>query len=216
MTTNALAPGATSTGHKHHTLAGKLGPTAIVFMVVAAAAPLTVVAGTVPHRHRRRKRRRVSRVVRRVHGGAAAVRRRLHRDGQAHPRCRCLLHLHRTRLRPAHRARRRVPGPAVLHRRAGRGVRLHRRGDQRPDHLARRAVGALVPVCAGDDGRRRHAGLPPHRPVRQGPRRPADLRGRHRHGHQRRRRSVTEAARRACPPPRYTPATSSPAPPASR
>ncbi|MBN3455297.1 APC family permease [Mycobacterium sp. DSM 3803] len=31
-----------------HRLAGKLGPTAIVFMVVAAAAPLTVVAGTFP------------------------------------------------------------------------------------------------------------------------------------------------------------------------
>ena len=31
-----------------HRLAGKLGPSAIVFMVLAAAAPLTVIAGTVP------------------------------------------------------------------------------------------------------------------------------------------------------------------------
>jgi amino acid transporter len=48
MTTDALAPGATSAGREQHKLAGKLGPTAIVFMVVAAAAPLTVVAGTFP------------------------------------------------------------------------------------------------------------------------------------------------------------------------
>ncbi|WP_441958245.1 APC family permease [Mycolicibacterium houstonense] len=37
-----------SAGSQAHRLAGKLGPTAIVFMVVAAAAPLTVVAGTFP------------------------------------------------------------------------------------------------------------------------------------------------------------------------
>jgi amino acid transporter len=48
MTTDALVPGATSAAREHHKLAGKLGPTAIVFMVVAAAAPLTVVAGTFP------------------------------------------------------------------------------------------------------------------------------------------------------------------------
>lgn len=48
MTTDALLPGATAAGQEHHKLAGKLGPTAIVFMVVAAAAPLTVVAGTFP------------------------------------------------------------------------------------------------------------------------------------------------------------------------
>ncbi|CAN5272273.1 APC family permease [soil metagenome] len=48
MTTDALVPGATAAGPGHHKLAGKLGPTAIVFMVVAAAAPLTVVAGTFP------------------------------------------------------------------------------------------------------------------------------------------------------------------------
>jgi amino acid transporter len=48
MTTDALAPGATSSGQDQHKLAGRLGPTAIVFMVVAAAAPLTVVAGTFP------------------------------------------------------------------------------------------------------------------------------------------------------------------------
>lgn len=48
MATDALAAGTTSAGPEHHKLAGKLGPTAIVFMVVAAAAPLTVVAGTFP------------------------------------------------------------------------------------------------------------------------------------------------------------------------
>ena len=45
MSTDALAGVAPA---EHHRLAGKLGPTAIVFMVVAAAAPLTVVAGTFP------------------------------------------------------------------------------------------------------------------------------------------------------------------------
>lgn len=44
MTTDALL----SSPGKSHALAGRLGPAAIVFMVVAAAAPLTVVAGTVP------------------------------------------------------------------------------------------------------------------------------------------------------------------------
>jgi len=48
MATDALAAGTTSAGPQSHKLAGKLGPTAIVFMVVAAAAPLTVVAGTFP------------------------------------------------------------------------------------------------------------------------------------------------------------------------
>jgi amino acid transporter len=48
MATDALAAGTTSAGLQSHKLAGKLGPTAIVFMVVAAAAPLTVVAGTFP------------------------------------------------------------------------------------------------------------------------------------------------------------------------
>ncbi|WP_448627639.1 APC family permease [Geodermatophilus sp. URMC 64] len=33
---------------EHHRLTGRLGPGAIVFMVVAAAAPLTVIAGSVP------------------------------------------------------------------------------------------------------------------------------------------------------------------------
>lgn len=47
MTTDALLPGL-GQDQQHHRLAGKLGPTAIVFMVVAAAAPLTVVAGTFP------------------------------------------------------------------------------------------------------------------------------------------------------------------------
>ena len=47
MTTDALLPGV-GQDQPHHRLAGKLGPTAIVFMVVAAAAPLTVVAGTFP------------------------------------------------------------------------------------------------------------------------------------------------------------------------
>lgn len=48
MTTDAvLEPGHAADGQTHR-LAGKLGPTAIVFMVVAAAAPLTVVAGTFP------------------------------------------------------------------------------------------------------------------------------------------------------------------------
>jgi amino acid transporter len=46
MTTDALLPKAAAP--PDHTLAGKLGPAAIVFMVVAAAAPLTVVAGTFP------------------------------------------------------------------------------------------------------------------------------------------------------------------------
>ena len=47
MTTDALLPGL-GQDQQHHRLAGKLGPTAIVFMVVTAAAPLTVVAGTFP------------------------------------------------------------------------------------------------------------------------------------------------------------------------
>src|SRR5687768_14690097 len=33
---------------EHHRLRGRLGPGSIVFMVVAAAAPLTVIAGSVP------------------------------------------------------------------------------------------------------------------------------------------------------------------------
>src|SRR5436190_20756644 len=40
-------PGTNVSGASN-TLAGRLGPGAIVFMVVAAAAPLTVIAGTVP------------------------------------------------------------------------------------------------------------------------------------------------------------------------
>ncbi len=48
MTTDALAPGPAVREREPHRLAGRLGPAAIVFMVVAAAAPLTVVAGTVP------------------------------------------------------------------------------------------------------------------------------------------------------------------------
>ncbi|MBB5162423.1 APC family permease [Mycobacterium sp. AZCC_0083] len=48
MTTDALLSDGVSQGGQTHKLAGKLGPTAIVFMVVAAAAPLTVVAGTFP------------------------------------------------------------------------------------------------------------------------------------------------------------------------
>jgi amino acid transporter len=48
MTTDALAPGPDVRDREPHRLAGRLGPAAIVFMVVAAAAPLTVVAGTVP------------------------------------------------------------------------------------------------------------------------------------------------------------------------
>ena len=41
----ASAPGGTPAPHR---LSGRLGPGAIVFMVVAAAAPLTVIAGSVP------------------------------------------------------------------------------------------------------------------------------------------------------------------------
>jgi amino acid transporter len=48
MTTKAVASGPEVREREPHRLAGKLGPAAIVFMVVAAAAPLTVVAGTVP------------------------------------------------------------------------------------------------------------------------------------------------------------------------
>lgn len=48
MTTKIPAPGRTPTDGAANTLSGKLGPGAIVFMVVAAAAPLTVIAGTVP------------------------------------------------------------------------------------------------------------------------------------------------------------------------
>ncbi|ART72141.1 amino acid transporter [Mycobacterium dioxanotrophicus] len=48
MSTDAVLTPSVTAGHQAHRLAGKLGPTAIVFMVVAAAAPLTVVAGTFP------------------------------------------------------------------------------------------------------------------------------------------------------------------------
>lgn len=48
MTTDALASGPQVRDGEPHRLAGRLGPAAIVFMVVAAAAPLTVVAGTFP------------------------------------------------------------------------------------------------------------------------------------------------------------------------
>src|SRR6185369_13180625 len=47
MTTDALASGPAVRDREPHRLAGRLGPAAIVFMVVAAA-PLTVVAGTFP------------------------------------------------------------------------------------------------------------------------------------------------------------------------
>ncbi len=47
--TTKTTPGAPDVGaDPSHRLKGKLGPAAIVFMVVAAAAPLTVIAGTVP------------------------------------------------------------------------------------------------------------------------------------------------------------------------
>lgn len=48
MTTDAVLDAGRTAGGQAHRLAGRLGPTAIVFMVVAAAAPLTVVAGTFP------------------------------------------------------------------------------------------------------------------------------------------------------------------------
>lgn len=48
MTTDAVLDPGRPAGGQAHRLAGRLGPTAIVFMVVAAAAPLTVVAGTFP------------------------------------------------------------------------------------------------------------------------------------------------------------------------
>ncbi|MFW0797081.1 APC family permease [Gordonia sp. CPCC 205515] len=48
MTTKTSAGGIAESADARHTLTGRLGPTAIVFMVVAAAAPLTVIAGTVP------------------------------------------------------------------------------------------------------------------------------------------------------------------------
>ncbi|MCW2515418.1 MAG: Putrescine importer PuuP [Mycobacterium sp.] len=48
MSIKAPPPTGTDAGTSSNKLAGKLGPGAIVFMVVAAAAPLTVIAGTVP------------------------------------------------------------------------------------------------------------------------------------------------------------------------
>jgi amino acid transporter len=48
MTTDALESGPEVRDGETHRLGGRLGPAAIVFMVVAAAAPLTVVAGTFP------------------------------------------------------------------------------------------------------------------------------------------------------------------------
>ena len=48
MTTNIPTHAGAVRGDTPHRLAGTLGPGAIVFMVVAAAAPLTVIAGTVP------------------------------------------------------------------------------------------------------------------------------------------------------------------------
>ena len=121
-----------------HRLAGTLGPGAIVFMVVAAAAPLTVIAGTVP-------------------SGIAAG------NGAAYPAsyivCTVVLLFFAVGFTamarhlpgagafytyitpgpgPACRPRRRVPRAAVLHRRAGRGVRIHRCRHQRFRHRSRR------------------------------------------------------------------------------
>ncbi|MBM7241677.1 APC family permease [Rhodococcus fascians] len=48
MTTTSSAAGRAAPNGGPPTLSGTLGPGAIVFMVVAAAAPLTVIAGTVP------------------------------------------------------------------------------------------------------------------------------------------------------------------------
>ncbi|GAB91835.1 APC family permease [Gordonia rhizosphera] len=50
MTTTPVstAPSTASTDGGPHALSGRLGPTGIVFMVIAAAAPLTVIAGAVP------------------------------------------------------------------------------------------------------------------------------------------------------------------------
>ena len=48
MTTDAVLDAGRSAGAQPNRLTGRLGPVAIVFMVVAAAAPLTVVAGTFP------------------------------------------------------------------------------------------------------------------------------------------------------------------------
>jgi hypothetical protein len=134
-------------------------------------------------RHRSRQRRRLPGVLHRVHGGATAVCGGIHSDGPAHPRRRCLLHLHREGVWQAHRAGRGVSRAAVLYRGAGCGVRLHRRRDQRSDHFTRRPGGAVVRLRAGDDGRGGDPWLSAYRTVRQGARRPAGLRGRYRSGH---------------------------------
>ena len=87
----------------------RLGVAAVVFFVMSAAAPLTVVAGVVPtglavtgltaHLDRVPRRRR----------GAGGLLRRLRRDGPAHRQRRRVLRVHRPRPRPAVRRRRR-PG----------------------------------------------------------------------------------------------------------
>ena len=154
-------------------LAGRLGPIAIVFMVVAAAAPLTVIAGTVPL-------------------GIAVG------NGAAFPAsyvvCTVVLLLFAVGFTAMARH---IPGAGAFYtyitsglgRHTGLGaaflallsytavqgarVRLHRSRDQRFRHRARRPVATVVPVGPGGDGRRRLARLPAHRTVRQGARRPA-------------------------------------------
>ena len=103
-----------SAPHPPHACPARLGVGAIVFMVVAAAAPLTVIAGTAPLGIAARQRRRLPGHVRALRRDPAALRRRVLRD---EPRTcrerRRLLHLRRLRPRPPARARRRVPRAAT-------------------------------------------------------------------------------------------------------
>ena len=61
-------------------LRGNLGVASIVFMVVAAAAPLGVIGGVVPLGHRLGQRRRLPGDLHRLDGDPAVLRRRFHRD----------------------------------------------------------------------------------------------------------------------------------------
>ena len=59
-------------------LRGNLGVASIVFMVVAAAAPLGVIGGVVPLGHRLGQRRRLPGDLHHLDGDPAALRGRLH------------------------------------------------------------------------------------------------------------------------------------------
>ena len=174
MTTPTKTEGRRLTGH--------LGPIGIVFMVVAAAAPLTVIGGNMPLGHGPRQRCRRTGRIRDRRSGAARLQHRVRHDDAARPRGRRVLLLRDGRSRPTdgqgHRRRR----ADRLHRHPDRHLRLHRLGHLRHRRALRRTRDSMARILVRRPGDRRRARLPAHRTERQGARGGAGPRNRHRRG----------------------------------